>query len=638
MERELDAQERAELEAVARQEMNAMASTEQEGREEKDGGGKTMLWSSAMMEEPMDPFQVVLILDVAQVPDGEVLPRLPAPFRARWARRLSEDAQIRPAPPGAMAGPYDWDRLAGGVAAMAKDARELAKEAGSRLAFYALGRAPLPLFVQLGYTLNKFSGEVRVLNPYRGGEWLDYPTAPQQGGGGTPFFEIHGLREAGQRPNDANGVVAVYVSTIGAPTPTDAFQEALRRTRHNLAGVVEIVTRSAADVTPQNAGQVAAELASALPRVNDSYPRAEGTALFVAGPVQLAFMVGRALNFHAQRDISVMNFDRGGPDKSPGYEVAVTLPLRVKARIPSAAPEDQLARRQALDVMIEAVSELKGALKKEDFPPAQTAATTRRHLTLLKDLEIEREAEGDAFGLSIVHRRMTVGRMLLDAIRGEPPDTIRRFAQLLVLHELYHDDQDVRTSNYAEIGRAGVVLEEIDFWADAFALDTLTAWDVRMGGPRAQADVRGRACAWIDAAISGIEAFDRLEQGTRIEKLYERRLRRYLIWHLQHERAATVRSRDDLRELFGDRLFAELAPLEGALDPRGDKVVDGALSGRTEAFAVVRGRLLRRGPRPGFEPSGLVEAVRQFDRAEIRRTLRVLVEEGRSVLAAWTER
>src|SRR5690606_18851193 len=149
--------------------------------------------------------------------------------------------------------------------------------------------------------------------------------------------------------------------------------------------------------------------------------------------------------------------------------------------------EDRLARREALDAMIEGIEELRTTLKREDLPPGDAAVPPQRYMQFLRDLRFRREPEGDAFGLSVAHREMSVGRGLLEAVRGLERGALRRFAQLLVLHELHHDGHDLRTSSYAEIGRAGVVLEEIDFWADAFSLSTLIAWDLRRGGPRAQA-------------------------------------------------------------------------------------------------------------------------------------------------------
>ncbi len=107
----------------------------------------------------------------------------------------------------------------------------------------------------------------------------------------------------------------------------------------------------------------------------------------------------------------------------------------------------------------------------------------------------------------------------------------------------------------------------MDFAADAFALAVLIAWDLPRSGPRAAERAGDIAARWVGRAIRGIEAFDLLEQGTRIERLYERRLRRYLVWYLQQERARVVRpgknARRDVEQLFAGRLAVELAPLAG---------------------------------------------------------------------------
>lgn len=587
----------------------------------------------------MGPHQILVVLDVAVVSDTEVLRLLPDRRRDRTLLRLSEVSHRKPDPPGGMKGPYDWGLLGSAVEKLAEKARNEFHAAGGDAVLYLAGRAPLPLFVQLGYALNKFIGDTRVLddtrvlNPYRGGPWVEYSVEARASGEEPRFFDrVTGL------PDDeveANGVVSVYISTIGAPAPREAFRDALDKIGHASAGIVEIRTTAAGDVTPEAIGRLVTQLNAELPRITGTYPHAAGLALFVAGPVPLAFAAGRALNLHAQRDIWVMNYDRDRPGE-PRYEVAVALPFRAKARIVSDADGDRLARRAALDAMIEGVEELRQTLKKEDFPPGVTRMS-RRYLSFLNDLRCHRDPEGDAFALHIAERKLSVGRGLLEAVRGADRAMLGRFAQLLVLHELYHDDQDLRSSNYAEIGRAGVVLEEVDFWADAFALETLIAWDLRQGGPRAQRRAAEIATGWIDTAVFGIEAFDRFEHGDPVERLYERRLRRYLIWHLQHQRAARVRGRDDVHQLFEDRLVVELAPLDGALDARGDKLVKQAHVGRTELFAVLRGHLVRRGPRPGFQPADLVGAVQAFRREQIRQIMDVLVEDHRSVLAPWTE-
>jgi len=66
----------------------------------------------------------------------------------------------------------------------------------------------------------------------------------------------------------------------------------------------------------------------------------------------------------------------------------------------------------------------------------------------------------------------------------------------------------------------------------------------------------------MGVGLSGIEAFDRFEQGKRIEWLPERRLRRYLVWHLHRARAEAIVSEDQLWPLSGQRLVVELSMLQ----------------------------------------------------------------------------
>ncbi len=144
------------------------------------------------------------------------------------------------------------------------------------------------------------------------------------------------------------------------------------------------------------------------------------------------------------------------------------------------------------------------------------------------------------------------------ALRSEARAVQSGIGQLLFLHEIYHDeDQDLRSSNYYEVGRAGMVLEALDYQADAFSLETLIRWEVRQGGERAQREVGAHAARWVQWALRGMAAFDRLVFGERIDRLAERRLRRYLLWALQRERAAVI---GKLEQLEG-RCWLHIAPI-----------------------------------------------------------------------------
>jgi hypothetical protein len=140
--------------------------------------------------------------------------------------------------------------------------------------------------------------------------------------------------------------------------------------------------------------------------------------------------------------------------------------------------------------------------------------------------------------------------------------------------------------------------------------------------------------AHIEKAIECIEAFDRSEHGQRIETLAERRLRRYLIWHMQLARAKTVRTLADLDALFSHRLIVELAPVEGYLDSRDDKIVR-SVPVDPGLFVVVDRTLIRHPARDGLPLHRVVDAVREFDRRLLGRVCDFVVTESAAALAGW---
>jgi len=125
-----------------------------------------------------------------------------------------------------------------------------------------------------------------------------------------------------------------------------------------------------------------------------------------------------------------------------------------------------------------------------------------------------------------------------------------------------------------------------------------------------------------------------MESGDRMEELLERRLRRYLIWALQHARAKTLRPDTGIWKVLGERLIVELAPIRGRFDNVHDKVVVEALPD-TEMFVVWGKRLMRLQRRPAFDPAALVDVVRTFDQRLLRTRMEYVAEEERAVLTPW---
>ncbi len=228
---------------------------------------------------------------------------------------------------------------------------------------------------------------------------------------------------------------------------------------------------------------------------------------------------------------------------------------------------------------------------------------------------------------------LSLGRGLLDALAAHGAVVAARIVQLIVLHEVLHERQNLESTTFFGIGRAGFALEEVDYTADAFAAETLIRWNVRHHG----AAVVEIAPQIIRAVLAGIEAFDRFEQGARIERLAERRLRRYLIWHLQHVRAMTVRTVADVGELLSARLISELAPLVSYLDGRYEKIVRKVLP-TTELFIALGGVLARTAPSVAFVPVQLVEGIRTYELDAVASAIKLVRDTHKQLLIPWALR
>lgn len=508
---------------------------------------------------------------------------------------------------------------------------ELPRE-GEPMAVYVAGNAPMPVFALIGLRLGPWCDPVYAAHTPH-----DYPLQrlPMAAAAreGVPFFDrLEGL----ERPVAAKGPVAVYVSLAGDPFPPALAAYMDSYFPGTLAGVVTLSTNARKALSASNIGQVLRELRKHLQDLRGCYGGITGLVVAVNGAWPLALAVGRAINHKQFGFIDLPNFEKGT------YSAA----LRWGGESPWSPPgvpadaEARLARQHTLEALRDAVESFRGeaALEELTVPAGLLLEAKEREAVLgelrsnLKGLRIDRKPGEGGFLLSVDRGELRFGEGLLEGMRGVGEDVLRVAGPLFVLHELYHVAQRLGGAGYRGIGRAGFVLEEVDFWADAFALVNVSLHSVREGGRSAERNPAPLAAAAIDAHIAAMGAFDRMEQGPRMARLPERRLRRYLIWHLQRARALTLRSPQGLESLYAGRLLVELAPLDGSIDAGGDKIVERATP-NTQLFAALSGRLIRRPRLPdNFEPAQLVEAVRRFDRAVLERAMGYLVEAERELL------
>jgi hypothetical protein len=574
----------------------------------------------------MNTIHAVLCLDVdAPVVDDDILPLLPLARRELKFLRLSDFGVPAPKGKRPTASPVDWIALANAVTRLAGEARALRDSSSTPVEFFVVGLAPLPLFVLLGAELSAWAKPQTFLNVRKDTTW-DVMRLDDERPGGVRYFDaVVGLSDV---PSEANGLVGVFISTQAA-LPRDAVRDFLRAQGNGIAGVVECRNTTGALVDAAHAPVIAEELAQILAATRRAYPNHSGLALFVAGPASLAFMAGRAFNPRAMGKAWVASY------APPGYELAFTLPWKPASRVElrRGAKQEQ-ARQKVLRAVLAGDRKLKDTLQREDLPPFLAPSEREAFLARLHQLTIADEPEGDETRLSVGQRRLTLGRGLLEGMRQLDERYWEPLGLQFLLHELFHFDQELTSQNYRGVGRGGFALEEVDYWADTLAISTLVSWRMREGGPQLQREPGRVLAEEIDVSLRGIETFDRMDSGDRIEELLERRLRRYLIWALQHARAKTLRPDTGIWKVLGERLIVELAPLRGRFDNVHDKVVVEALPD-TEMFVVWGGRLMRLQRRPGFEPAALVDVVRTFDQSLLRTTMEYVAEKERAVLTPW---
>ncbi|RJS22536.1 hypothetical protein DRW03_14590 [Corallococcus sp. H22C18031201] len=574
----------------------------------------------------MNTIHAVLCLDVdAPIADDDILPLLPPARRELRLLRLSDFGITAPKGKQPTSSHVDWVALANAVTRLVSEARVLRDSSSVPVEFFVVGLAPLPLFVLLGAELSAWAKPQTFLNIRKDATWDVLRLDDPRSGGACYFDTIGGL---GDVPSEANGVVGVFISTQAA-LPRDAVRDFLRAQGNGIAGVVECRNSMGTLVDATCAPAIAEELVQVLADTRRVYPNHSGLALFVAGPASLAFMAGRAFNPRAMGTAWVASY------APPGYELALTLPWKPVARVALLrGPEQENARQRVLRTVVAGARRLKDTLQLADLPPLLAPSEREKLLERLSHLEIADEPEGDETRLSVGQRRLSLGRGLLEGMLQLESRCWEPLGLQFLLHELFHFDQELTSQNYRGVGRGGFALEEVDYWADTLAIGTLANWRMREGGPRLQREPGRVLAEEIDLSLRGIEIFDRMESRDRMEELLERRLRRYLIWALQHARARTLLPETGIWKVLGERLIVELAPLRGRFDNVHDKVVVESLPD-TEMFVVWGRRLMRLQRRPGFEPAALVDVVRTFNQSLLRAMMEYVAEKERAMLTPW---
>ncbi len=569
--------------------------------------------------------QIFLELDLLEhTPDDVLLAHLAAGQDDYRIYRLSDDLGADAIADIRSTRRFDFERLSWAVASTEQRARSDTGHLGAQRSWTIHGHCPLPLFSQIGFHLSAWAKPITLINRRKESQWdvirLESEATPH----GIFFDVTSGL----EHTSDASGPVAVFISTMGNRAPREELRSFVGDDGGSLAGIVELTTSAPAVLTAENAPLATMEVAAAFSRIAALYPYSltRGLYAFVAGPATLACIAGRAVNPNIMRQAHFAHFESGR------YVRGITVPLAGRPRRTADFSADAIASRsRVLLVARSAVDQLRDTLTLGhlttgmQFAP-ENAATQQ----LLKELEHSAEPTVEAFELKLETRQLGFGIDLLDALRDVSEAGIQDVTRHLLVHELYHSSQALWHANYRQIGRAGSVLEEIDYWADVYAIQVLAHWRADTTG----IELHEAITSEIGNVISGISIFDRAEHGTRIDVLFERRLRRYLIWCLQLARSQTLRVAKNVPPFFSARLIAELAPLVGHLDPRHDKIVHRATRD-TELFIYCDGKLVRVPGDANVSPHAFVELVRAFDTTGVVAAMTRIVGAHTDDLAPW---
>lgn len=575
--------------------------------------------------------QILVVVDLYPGISIEELKRqLPDERDERVVLRLTELGAPELSPPPDTK-PIDWLAIGNAVEETAAKVHGLQAGRSNPTVVYVAGKGPLAAFIHLGYKLTKSVQRTVVLNqPPGGGKWEHFPIDTTGIDEADVLDEMLGVPP---KPRPGSGRLCIYVDTAGRATDDDVFGHFLEKEGEPVAEVMQLRSSKKLVVTPDNIGALARQLAQFMSMAPSRYPNRKGLALFVGAPAQVAFALGRAMSPNVVgSNIWLTEY------RDSKYELAYELPFGPTSGPP--IPQDdaaKLARRKVLDAMMAGIADLRKYLKPGHLPSGPlTEEGRKKYIERLGALQLSAETREDQpFELRVVEDRYTLGQGILQALARSTEEQQRSFAKLLLLHELIHDTQGLRSTNYASIGRACFVLEQVDYAADVFALQAIMNMELDVDGQRAHEEVAQRLHGWIEMILHGIESFDLMEQGLKMARLAERRLRRYLLWHLQLARAATVKRATDVEEMMRSPLTVELAPLAGHIDTKEhDKVVTRALP-ETELFIAIGGRLVRAPSRARFEPGTLVEAVRTYSHEPIQQIMRAVVNEHRAELAPW---
>lgn len=340
------------------------------------------------------------------------------------------------------------------------------------------GRLTLPAAWLLGRLLTR-SRNVTCLQPRPQGQECDeFSLTGAQDGQGD---KIVASRTSGlpKENDELNGVVVVAISSNVGQTSTATVSQMQDYVRDAMDDSIRaVVWIKLPCLSADNSAPIAAGLFAITRRIHATFPNRSGVALFIYGPMSLAVAAGQAFD---PTSFSVVHV--------PRFASGAFIEAVVANDVPSAPlihfDTNEHARAALLSSIREEIALLQKQLPTDEgrkaLPPFLTDAQKDTLLKQIAEVKVaDTEDKSDEFEYDSIRSTLIISRGLLEALvrNVEDKSMQAKIGSLVFVHEAYHVLQGVRSDNHRGIGRAGVVLEEIDFWADVVAVGTLAALEV----------------------------------------------------------------------------------------------------------------------------------------------------------------
>lgn len=289
-----------------------------------------------MHDHPVDE-ALLLLLDLAaenQADAAEILSQLD---------RNPPPRVLRATEFGAVRSGRGWDlaQLPAWSEAIERMLLQARQHIGARTELFVAGRAGLGSFAELGLRLSSWHDAVTVLNQRKGQRtWDECSLEGGDDSDATPFFDEVTVQRRAPRIASARGRVAVVVST-GDEVPAATIEAFFEEQREPLLGIITLRARPPRDapaklVTPDDTPALARELCVEFDKIRHQFREQRGLAVFVAGPAQLAFLAGRAINTNVYRSVWFPHW------RGDRYAVGPRIPWldTIRVRMLLASPSD----------------------------------------------------------------------------------------------------------------------------------------------------------------------------------------------------------------------------------------------------------------------------------------------------------